>query len=141
MVSLEEAGLSFVKNHYYPRPEPGEKIPVQVVDFRRLFAAWSPDLKKSLYFENLPEAEGLKRVRDVVILRVYDWLASREGIIELTAEEFEQFTEVYEAFLRNFGEIRYYRQKKGRKTENVFELKEAPYIVREVRNGLFSDKL
>ena len=140
-MSLEEAGLPSGKNHYYPRPEPGEKIPVQVVDFRRLFAAWSPDLKKSLYFENLPDAECLKRVRDIVLLRVYDWLASREGIIELTVEEFEQFTEVYEAFLQNSGEIRYCRKKKGRKTENVFELQEAPYIIREVRNGLFSDKL
>jgi hypothetical protein len=141
VVSLEEARLPPGKNHYYPRPEPGEKIPIQIIDFRRLFAAWAPDLKKSLYFKNLPEAEGLKRVREVVLLRVYDWLAGREGIIELTAEEFEQFTEVYEEFLRNFGEIRYVRQKKGRKTENVFELKEAPYIIREVRNGLFSDKL
>ncbi len=140
-MSLEKAGLLPGKNYYYPRPEPGEKIPIQVVDFRRLFAAWSPDLKKSLYFENLPEAEGLKRVREVVLLRVYDWLAGREGIIELTAEEFGQFSEVYEAFLRNFGEIRYFRQKNGRKTENLFELKEASYIIREVRKGPFSDKL
>lgn len=140
-MSLEGAGLPPGKNHYYPRPEPGEKIPIQVVDFRRLFAAWSPDLKKSLYFETLPEEEGLKRVREIFLLRVYDWLAGREGIIELNAEEFEQFMEVYEAFLRNFGEIRYCRQKNGRKTENVFELKENPYLIGEVRNGPFSDKL
>jgi len=140
-VSLEEAGLPPGKNYYYPRPEPGEKIPIQVVDSRRLFAAWSPEMKKSLYFENLPEAEGLKRVREIFLLRVYDWLAGREGIIELTEEEFGQFAEVYDEFLRNFGEIRYLRQKKGRKTENLFELKEASYIIREVRKGPFSDKL
>jgi hypothetical protein len=49
--------------------------------------------------------------------------------------------EVYEAFLERLGEIQYIRRKKGRKTENVFELKESQYIIREVKNGLFSDKL
>lgn len=140
-MSLEYEKFPPNKNYYYPRPGPGEKIPIQVLDFRRLFAAWAPELKKSLYCETLPEAEGLKRVREIVLLRVYDWFASREGLIELTAGEFEQFTEVYEAFLRNFGEIRYCRVKKGRRTENVFELRESPYILREVRKGPFSDKL
>ncbi|AGF96110.1 Hypothetical protein MmTuc01_0698 [Methanosarcina mazei Tuc01] len=87
------------------------------------------------------EAYGLKRVREAVILYVYDWLAGREGIIELTNAEFAQFMEVYEAFLRKLGEIQYSREKKGRKTDNVFELKESPFIIREVKKGPFSDKL
>ena len=49
--------------------------------------------------------------------------------------------EVYEAFLRKLGEIQYSREKKGRKTDNVFELKESPFIIREVKKGPFSDKL
>jgi hypothetical protein len=49
--------------------------------------------------------------------------------------------EVYEAFLEKLGEIQYFRRKKGRKTENVFELKESSYIIREIKKGNFSDKL
>ncbi len=140
MVSLEGGNL-LQDTYYYPRPEPGEKIPIQVLNFRRLFAAWFPGLKKTLYFEKLPENENLKRVREIILLQVYDWLAGREGLIELTDFEFEQFMRVYEAFLQNLGEIQYIRRKKGRKTENIFELVESSYVVREVKKGPFSDKL
>lgn len=140
MVILEEGNL-LEGTYYYPRPGPGEKIPIQVLNFRRLFAAWSPELRRTLYFEKLPEDENLKRIREVILLQVYDWLAGREGLIELTNEEFEQFMRVYEAFLEKLGEIQYLRRKKGRKTENLFELKESPYVIREVKKGPFSDKL
>ena len=85
--------------------------------------------------------EDLKRVREIILLQVYDWFAGREGLIELNELEFKQFMEVYEAFLEKLGEIQYIRRKKGRKTENVFELKESQYVVREVRKGPFSDRL
>jgi hypothetical protein len=49
--------------------------------------------------------------------------------------------ETYEAFLQKLGEIQYIRQKKGRKIENIFELEESAYIIREIRKGSFSDKL
>ena len=130
--------------YYHPRPAPGEKVPVQILNFNRIFAAWSPKLKATLFFEKAPEEpeeEGLKRVREVVLLHVYDWLAGREGIIELTYSEFDQFMEVYEAFLQKLGEIQYSRQKIGRKTKNVFELRESPFVIREVKRGPFSDKL
>lgn len=140
MVSLEEGDL-LRDTYYHPRPGPGEKIPIQVLSFRKLFAAWSPELKKTLYFEKQPENENLKRVREIFLIQVYDWLAGREGLIELTDFEFERFMEIYEAFLQKLGEIQYIRQKKGRKTESIFELKESAYIIREVRKGPFSDKL
>ncbi|WP_231585581.1 hypothetical protein [Methanosarcina sp. WWM596] len=130
--------------YYYTRPDPGEKVPIQVLNFRRVFAAWSPQMKNTLYFEKAPEEpeeEGLKRVREIILLQVYDWLAGKEGLIELTEPEFEQFMRVYEAFLQHSGEIQYSRQKKGRKTENRFELLESPYTIREVRKSPFSDKL
>jgi hypothetical protein len=127
--------------YYYPRPEPGEKIPIQVLNFKKVFAAWSPELKKTLYFENLPENESLKRIREIVLLQVYDWFACRRGLIELTASEFEQFIDVYETFLQKLGEIQYSRKKKGRRIENIFELEESAYIIREVKKGPFSDKL
>lgn len=126
---------------YYPRPAPEEKIPIQVLNFRKLFAAWSPALKKTLYFEKKPEDENLKRIREITLLQVYDWLAGREGLIEINDTEFKQFMEVYEAFLTKLGEIQYLRRKKGRKIENLFELKEFPYVIREVKKGFFSDKL
>ena len=140
MVSLEGDNL-LEGTYYYPRPDHGEKIPILILNFRRLFAAWSPELKKTLYFEKPPEDENLKRVREINLLQVYDWLANREGLIELTDPEFEQFMEVYEAFLEKLGEIQYIRRKKGRKTENLFELKESPYVIREVKKGPFSDNL
>ena len=139
-MSLREENL-LQDTYYYPRPGPGEKIPIQVLNFKRLFAAWSPELKKTLYFEELPENESLKRIRKIVLLQVYDWLAGREGLIELTDSEFEKFMDVYEAFLQKLGEIQYSRQKKGRKTENIFELEESAYVIREVKKGPFSDKL
>lgn len=139
MVIIE--GVLLQNIYYYPKPEPGEKIPIQVLNFMRVFAAWSPELKKTFYFEKPPETEGLKRIREIMLLQVYDWEAGREGLIELNDSEFKQFMEIYEAFLEKLGEILYIRHKKGRKTENIFELKESPYIVREVRKGPFSDKL
>ena len=140
MISLREENL--LRNiYFYPKPEPGEKIPVQVLNFRRLFAAWSPELKKTLYFEKLPENENLIRVRKIILLQVFDWLACREGLIELKDLEFERFMEVYEKFLQNLGEIQYIRQKRGRSAENIFELEESPYVLREVKKGPFSDKL
>ncbi len=139
MVSLEWDKLLEGTN-YYLRPEPGKKVPIQVLNFRKLFAAWSPELKKTLYFERPPVDENLKRVREIVLLQVYDWFAGREGLIEVTDSEFKQFMEVYEAFLNKLGEIQYIRSKKGRKMENLFELKESPYVIREVKKGFFSDK-
>jgi len=143
VVRLDEEIFS-QDRYYYLRPRAGEKVPIQILNFRRVFAAWSPKLKNTLYFEKAPEEpeeEGLKRVREIVLLQVYDWLAGREGLVELTEPEFEQFMGIYEAFLRQSGEIRYSRKKKGRKNENLFELQESPYIIREVRKGPFSDKL
>ncbi|AKB50043.1 hypothetical protein MSBRW_0790 [Methanosarcina barkeri str. Wiesmoor] len=140
MVTLEGNDL-LEGTYYYPKPEPGEKIPILILNIRRLFAAWSPELKKTLYFEKKPEDENLKRVREINLLQVYDWLAGREGVIELTDPEFEQFMEVYEAFLEKLGEIQYLRRKKGRRTENIFELKESPYVIREVKKGPFSNNL
>lgn len=136
--------LFSLDKYYHPRPGSGEKVPIQILNFRRIFAAWSPKLKSTLFFEKAPEnpeEEGLKRVREVVLLQVYDWLAGREGVIELTDAEFRQFMEVYEAFLQKLGEVQYSRPKKGRKTENFFELRESSFIVREVKKGPFSDKL
>ncbi|MGB9929395.1 MAG: hypothetical protein ACPK85_13505 [Methanosarcina sp.] len=138
-MNLEEENLQ--ETNYYLRPEPGEKVPIQILNFKKQFAAWAPELKKTLYFEKSPEDDSLKRVREIVLLQAYDWLAGREGLIELNCTEFEQFMKVYEEFLEKFGEIRYFRQKKGRKTENLFELAESDYVIRELRKGPFSDKL
>ena len=100
MVRLDEEAFS-QDRYYHPRPGPGEKVPVQILNFTRVFAAWSPELKATLFFEKAPdesEADGLKRVREAVILYVYD-CAGREGIIELKMPVCTVMRS--EAFLRN----------------------------------------
>jgi hypothetical protein len=144
VVILEEKYLlqsTLCGTYYYPRPEPGEKIPIQVLNFKRVFAAWLPEFRKTLYFEEMPGNESLKRKREIVLLQVYDWPACRKGLIELTDSEFEKFMAVYEAFQQKLGEIQYSRRKKGRRMENIFELQESSYVIREVKGGPFSDKL
>ncbi len=63
MVRLDEEAFS-QDRYYHPRPGPGgEKVPVQILNFTRVFAAWSPELKATLFLKKLlmnPKHTGLK---------------------------------------------------------------------------------
>jgi len=125
---------------YHPRPKEGEEVPLQFVGLEEMIAGWSPYLKKTVYVDDLQKAEGLKRIREIFLLKVYNWLLDGPSIIELTNEERMQFEDVMNDLLLYGGEIRYTRKKCGRKRLNHFRLERASSH-RNVREGVLLDKL
>ncbi|MFP4655132.1 MAG: hypothetical protein ACLFMM_05575 [Methanohalobium sp.] len=126
---------------YFPRPREGEEIPIQFIELQKKIAAWSPEKKRTLYLDDAKNIEGLKRVRETNLLKVYNWISGHESIIELTGAEREQFEEVMELLLKNGGEIRYTRKKSGRKMVNQFRLVENTVYNTDVRRQCLAEKL
>ncbi|MDV0447731.1 hypothetical protein MsAg5_16430 [Methanosarcinaceae archaeon Ag5] len=108
--------------HNYLKPAQDEKVFIQVLDFKKMYACWLPGLRYTLYFDEEPKTEELKRIRQIVLLEVYDGNGKR--LIELNDEEFEQFEMVYDMFSTYGGEIWFYRQKTGRRLRKNFWLKQ-----------------
>jgi len=108
--------------HNYLKPEENEKVPILVLDFKKMYACWLPGLRKTLYFDDKPDTEELKRIREVVLLEVYV-SGDAKHLIELTLEDFDQFERVYDLFSTYGGEILYHRQKEGKKKRNCFTFK------------------
>ena len=126
---------------YYPKPEEGEEIPIQFLEFENKIAGWSPDLKRTMYLREPQGTYGLKRVRKVTLLKVDNWLLDGESVIELSNSERMQFEEVMDAFITNGGEIRYTRKKIGGKMINYFRLDKSKSLCVNVKEGLLLDKL
>ncbi|WNY26002.1 hypothetical protein [Methanolapillus millepedarum] len=114
--------VSPLVGHHYLKPAEDEKVFIQVLDFKKMYACWLPGLRYTLYFEEEPKTEELKRVRQIVLLEVYD--GDGKKLIELNDEEFEQFEIVYDMFSTYGGEIWFYRQKSGRRLRKNFWLKQ-----------------
>ncbi|AKB85041.1 hypothetical protein [Methanococcoides methylutens] len=111
---------------YRPRPEEGEEIPIQFIEMEERIAGWSPELKKTIYL-TAPcnyDPEKLKRVREVFLLKVYNWFLDGISIIELSHTERIQFEDVLNDFLLYGGELRYTRIKKGKRNINHFRLED-----------------
>ncbi|WP_245526200.1 hypothetical protein [Methanohalophilus mahii] len=125
----------------YPKPREGEEIPVQLIDMEKKIAAWSPEIRKTLYFEAFEQAEGLKRIREVFVLRVYNWYRDGQSIIELTNDERMQFEDIFNKFLLYRGEIRYRRKKEGRRYKNYFVLVDDSYSKKNVNEWLLAERL
>lgn len=106
----------------YPRPAEGESVPITFVDMREVFAGWSPELKRTVYKQDFMETEGLKRVREVFLLEVYNWLFEGISFIELSEMELSQFKEVLDQLAEKGGEIVYTRKKQGQWMINYFRL-------------------
>jgi hypothetical protein len=106
----------------YLKPKENEKVPILVLDFKKMYACWLPGLKKTLYFNDKPETEELKRIREIVLLEVYV-SGEFKHLIELTLEDFKQFESVYDLFSTYGGEILYHRQKEGNKKRSCFTFK------------------
>ncbi|MDP2218209.1 MAG: hypothetical protein Q8J68_13100 [Methanolobus sp.] len=125
----------------FPRPEENEEIPIQFIDMQQKLAGWSPRLKRSVYVDDFKDTEGLKRVRDVTLLRVYNWFLEGESLIELSEMEKSQFECIMDMFIRHGGEIRYTRKKVGERLINYFLLEEGRISQKSVKARLFSDLL
>ncbi|WNY27505.1 hypothetical protein [Methanolapillus ohkumae] len=121
---LSGSSSSPVIGHGYLKPSPDEKILIHVLDFKKMYACWLPGLRYTLYFDKEPKTPALKRVREIVLLEVYDGTGKK--IIELTDEEFNQFEMTYDLFSTYGGEIWFYREKSGRRQKNQFYLKQKP---------------
>lgn len=123
---------------YRPRPEEGEEIPIQFIEMEEKIAGWSPELKRTVYL-TAPcnyDPEKLKRVREVFLLKVYNWLLDGISVIELSHTERIQFEDVLNDFLLYGGELFYTRKKEGKKTINHFRLEDKPIEVRTKRSSL-----
>ncbi|TGC07519.1 hypothetical protein CUN85_10850 [Methanolobus halotolerans] len=126
---------------FFPRPAENEEMPVQFIDMQEKLAGWSPRLKRSVYVDDFKDTEDLKRVREVTVLRVYNWLSDRESLIELSEMERLQFEEVVDMFIKHSGEIRYTRVKKGGRLVNHFRLEENSVPGVDVKEKLLADIL
>lgn len=137
---LLEKDISHLKR-FFPRPGENEEIPIQFIDMQEKLAGWSPQLKRSVYVDDFKETENLKRVREVTVLRVYNWLSDGESMIELSEMERMQFEGVVDMFIKHGGEIRYTRIKKGGRLVNYFRLEKncAPGV--NVKEKLLADIL
>ncbi|MCL7410685.1 MAG: hypothetical protein P1P69_05000 [Methanosarcinaceae archaeon] len=126
---------------YFLKPCEGEEIPINFIDLEDKIAGWSPELKRTLYVEDIEDTEELKRVRDVTLLKVYNWLGDGESVIELSDPERMQFEDVMNEFVKTGGEIRYTRKKINGKMVNMFRLEKGTPVKRNVKERLLSDLL
>ncbi|WP_342305396.1 hypothetical protein [Methanolobus sp. ZRKC5] len=106
----------------FPRPEENEIIPIQFIDMQEKLAGWSPELKRSVYVDDFKDTEKLKRVREITLLKVYNWILDGESLIELTDMEKDQFEEVMDTFIKHGGEILFTRRKIQGRIVNYFML-------------------
>ncbi|WP_245747824.1 hypothetical protein [Methanolobus profundi] len=123
----------------FPRPEEGEVIPVQFIDMQEKLAGWSPELKRSIYVDEYKDTEGLKRVREINLLKVYNWILDGESLIELSDMERGQFEEVMDTFIKHGGEILFTRKRVGGRLANYFILKNSSKPGTEVTKRSMSD--
>ena len=87
----------------YLKPSENEKIPIVVLDFKKRYACWLPDLRHTLYFEKEPVTEELKRIRQIILLDVL--YNESKYIIEMTPEDFEGFKTAYSLYSTYGGEM------------------------------------
>ncbi len=128
---------------HFPKPEPGEYVPIGFIEMKKETVAWSPKLKQSIYITpDMTDTGELKRVREVNVLRVVNLISGSISTIELTEEEKEQFENVYRAYQEKGGQILFSRKKVGRKIVSFFELSEEKYRKKEikVKSMLLSEK-
>jgi len=113
--------VSPLNDRNYLKPLENEKIPIVVLDFKKMYACWLPGLRSTLYFDEEPQTEELKRIREIILLEVFS--DDAKYVIELTPEDFEQFETAYSLFLTYGGEIYFYRRKEGRRMKKYFDFK------------------
>jgi hypothetical protein len=121
--------LAGAANHLarlFPKPEEDEVIPIQFIDMQEKLAGWSPQLKRSVYVDDFKDTEELKRVREVTLLKVYNWILDGESLIELSDMEKIQFEEIMDTFIKHGGEILFTRKRISGRFVNYFILDDNP---------------
>ena len=126
---------------YYPKPQENEELPIQFIDIEDKVAGWSPQLRKTIYADDISEIEKLKRIREITLLKVYNWLLNGESAIELSSDERSQFEEIMDEFIKYGGEIRYTRKKIDGKMRNHFRLEKTRALRASIREVVLSEKL
>lgn len=110
----------FIGRNYLKPPE-NDRIPIVVLDFKKMYACWLPGLRHTLYFDEEPKTEELKRIREIILLEVFS--TDAKYLIELTPEDFEGFETAYSLFSTYGGELFFYRRKEGRRMKKYFDFK------------------
>ncbi|MBP2029808.1 hypothetical protein J2755_000728 [Methanohalophilus levihalophilus] len=126
---------------YRPRPHEGEEIPISFIDLERKIAAWSPELKHTVYLDSFENTDNFKRVREVFLLKVFNWYRNGESIVELTNSERMHFEDTLNEFLLYGGEIHYSRKKEGRKHVNFFRVEYSDCTDGNIRGWMLAEKL
>jgi len=121
----------------YLKPPENKKVPIVVLDFKKMYACWLPGLRSTLYFDIEPSTEELKRIREIVLLEVFS--VDSKYIIELMSEDLEQFETAYSLFSTYGGEIYYYRRKEGRRMKKYFDFKPKKAAETPVRKYMAAD--
>ncbi len=132
-------GSKYHLTAYFPKPREGEEIPINFIDIEEKLAGWSPELKRTIYVDDIADTEELKRVRDVTLLKIYNWFSDNESVIELSYPERMQFEDVMDKLVKHGGEIRYTRRKIDGKIVKVFRLERGTPARGEVKEKLLAD--
>lgn len=136
--------LARAANHLarlFPRPEEDEVIPIQFIDMQEKLAGWSPQLKRSVYVDDFKDTEELKRVREVTLLKVYNWVLDGESLIELSDMEKIQFEGIMDTFIKYGGEILFTRKRISGRFVNYFILDNNPISRTNITRKLLAEIL
>lgn len=119
----------------YPKPLEGEKIPISFLGAEKRRIGWSPEDGKSVQINDETDVDSLKRVREINVVQIFNWLTGREVLIELPDREMEELLTLLEA--KNGEQLVYSREKVKGKLKPRFDLDEQE----EPRQWLLSERL
>lgn len=123
----------------YLKPPENEKVPIVVLDFKKMYACWLPGLRHTLYFETEPVTEELKRIREIILLEVFS--KDSKYLIELVPEDFEAFETAYSLFSTYGGELLFYQRKEGRRLKKYFDYRPKQKITASIRKYNLDEKV
>ncbi|MDR2944803.1 MAG: hypothetical protein LBU81_06990 [Methanosarcinales archaeon] len=128
----------FIGKNYLKPPE-NKRVPIVPLDFKKMYACWLPGLRYTLYFDEEPKTEELKRVREIILLEVFS--ADTKYLIELAPEDFEEFKTAYSLFLTYGGEMFFYQRKEGRRMKKYFDFKPKKNAAGPIRKYIAADRI
>ena len=123
----------------YLKPQENERIGIVVLDFKKMYACWLPGLRHTLYFDEEPKTEELKRIREVILLEVLSMDA--KYLIELHPQDFSEFETAYSLFSTYGGELFFYGKKEGRRMKKYFDYKPKQKAQSHIRKYKLDEKL